>query len=340
MKQAPRAAALALAILVAIAAGQAAPRAQPELSAPSKIQITATPVTAFARREPALRRFDRLEFRGGLVLASGDGRFGGISGIRTATDGGFVAVTDRGHWLRGRIVGSGDRPTGIAGAEIAPMLGADGRPLAAAGWYDTESLAGDDGNLYVGIERVNRIVRFEFGKRGFAAGAAAISTPADLRSLPRNQGIEALVHVPNGMPLAGTLIAISERGLDNDGNIRGFLIRGPTPGTFAVRRYNDFDVTDAALTPAGDLLVLERHFSFVRGVGMRIRRLSLTDIKPGALVDGPVIVQAGNGHEIDNMEGLSAHRNAAGETILTVVSDDNFNPLQRTLLLRFTLIDE
>jgi hypothetical protein len=40
------------------------------------------------------------------------------------------------------------------------------------------------------------------------------------------------------------------------------------------------------------------------------------------------------------MEALDVHRNAAGETILTVMSDDNFSPLQRTLLLRFALIED
>jgi hypothetical protein len=39
------------------------------------------------------------------------------------------------------------------------------------------------------------------------------------------------------------------------------------------------------------------------------------------------------------MEALGVHRNAAGETILTIISDDNFNPLQRTILLRFALVE-
>jgi hypothetical protein len=44
------------------------------------------------------------------------------------------------------------------------------------------------------------------------------------------------------------------------------------------------------------------------------------------------------GYEIDNMEGLTVTRNAAGETLLTMVSDDNFSMLQRTLLLRFAVV--
>jgi hypothetical protein len=39
------------------------------------------------------------------------------------------------------------------------------------------------------------------------------------------------------------------------------------------------------------------------------------------------------------MEGLSVHRAAGGEIVLTLVSDDNFSPLQRTLLLQFALAE-
>jgi hypothetical protein len=39
------------------------------------------------------------------------------------------------------------------------------------------------------------------------------------------------------------------------------------------------------------------------------------------------------------MEGLAVHQ-SGGDTVLTLVSDDNFSPLQRTLLLQFTLAGE
>lgn len=55
------------------------------------------------------------------------------------------------------------------------------------------------------------------------------------RGRPFNKGLEALLVVPKGLPRAGTLIAISERGLDHDGNLIAFLIFGPAPGQFSVR---------------------------------------------------------------------------------------------------------
>ena len=73
---------------------------------------------------------------------------------------------------------------------------------------------------------------------------------------------------------------------------------------------------------------------------MRIRRIPLATIRPGALVDGRDLIFADLGYQIDNMEGLSVHRTAAGDTVLTLVSDDNFSPIQRTVLLQFTLMSE
>jgi hypothetical protein len=328
-------AALSLALCLSASAETSLRQAEP----PVAIEIAVRPIAAFELREPARTRFGPLTFRGGLSLTSSYRDFGGISSIRVGADGArFLAVTDKGRWLRGRIVYEGARPVGIADAEMAPILGPDGKPLAARRWYDTESLAEDGGTVFVGIERVHRIVRFDYGRSGLLARGTPIAVPPAFARLPNNKSIECLVFVPKGA-LARTLMAISERGLDEAGNIRGFLIGGPSPGEFSVRRIGDFDVSDCAVTPGGDLLLLERSFSTFQGVGMRIRRVPLGDVKPGATIDGAALIEADMGYQIDNMEGLSVHRAADGALVLTLISDDNFSMLQRTLLLQFGLAE-
>jgi hypothetical protein len=307
---------------------------------PVQIEVRAKPIAAFEARDPSRVRFGALGFRGGLELTSPYPEFGGVSAIRVGPDGsGFLAVTDKGRWLRGRITYDGERPSGIVDAEMAPALGTDGKPLAARGWYDTESIAIDGGTVWVGIERVNQIVRFDYGGQGLLARGQPIALPPGISKLPNNKGLECLVFAEKGQPLAGTLIAISERGLDTDGNIKGFLIGGPSAGEFAVKRIGEFDVSDCAITPAGDLLLLERSFSRLHGVGLRIRRVALASVAPGAILDGPALVEADMGYEIDNMEGLSVHRAPNGDVVLTLISDDNFAFYQRTLLLQFTLVE-
>jgi hypothetical protein len=333
------AAAVALVAMLALALPAGAERAvRKKLGpppAPQTIDVVAQPILSFDHRDKERRRFGLLEFRGGLVLTSSFREFGGISSISVDPDGAnFIATSDRGWWLRGRIVYSGTTPTGIADAEMAPILG-----LARRRWYDTEAITRDGGTLYVGIERVHRIVRFNYARDGLLAQAQPIAVPEAFRSFPSNGSIEALAFIPRNSPLGGTLIAIAERARDNAGNHLAFLIGGPRPGAFTIRRKNDFDVSDATILPGGDLVVLERKFGWTTGLFIRIRRIPIAELKPGALVDGPTLFEADLGQQIDNMEGISAHR-SGGVTVLTLISDDNFSPLQRTLLLQFALAEE
>ena len=87
-----------------------------------------------------------------------------------------------------------------------------------------------------------------------------------------------------------------------------FLIGGPRPGEFTIRRKNDFDVSDVALLPSGDLVLLERKFGWTTGLYIRIRRIAIAELRPGALLDGPVLLEADLGQQIDNLEGISVHR--------------------------------
>ena len=330
-------------LLVALVALASPAHAQaPAVAAPVAVDVKSRPVEAFDLRDRSRRRFGQLEFRSGLVLTSSFKGFGGISAFRIDAKGeGFIAMNDKGDWFTGRLTYKGKELTGLAGVRSAPMLAADGRPITAQKpkLFDSESLAIDGTTLYVGIERANRILKFDFRQGGIASRGEEIAVPSAFRRLPNNKGPEGLVHVPKGLPLEGSLIAFSEQGLDASGNLIAFVIGGAKAGQFAVRRSNDFDISDAALLPSGDVLILERKFSVLAGVGIRIRRIPLRAIAPGAVIDGPSIFDADLGYEIDNMEGLDVHVTADGDTVLTMISDDNFSMLQRTLLLQFTLVE-
>jgi hypothetical protein len=327
--------------MVACAAVAMATEAQPSgVNPPTGIAVEAKSIATFSARAPDQRRFGMVEYLGGLELTSSHRQFGGLSAIRVAPDGEhFVSLTDKGWWLTGRIVSERGHPIGIAEATMAPMLGPDGRTLAARGWYDTESLAERDGWLYVGIEGVNRIVRFDFARRGLLARAEVVSAPPGISHLPSNKGLEALTFAPRDSKLAGALIGFSERGLDANGNLKAFLIGGAEPGQFSVKRRGDFDISDSVTLPSGDVLLLERRFSWWTGIAIRLRRIAISDIAPGALVDGTELLFADLGYQIDNMEGLSAHLDANRDTVLTLISDDNFSLLQRTVLLQFKLFE-
>ncbi len=313
--------------------------------APERITVRALPIASFDNRDPTRVRFGALEFRGGLELTSSFSAFGGISGLLMPDHSHLVAITDNGSWLKARLVYDGGRLTDLADVEMAPLLGADGRPLATGRAYDAESIARIGDDVYVGIERVQRIVRFAYGKQGFAARGQDIRVPSDFKSFVKNASLECLAAPAAGQPHGGKLVVMTERSLDAAGNHRAFVLdpsaKNGDAGVlrFSLARSDDFDVTDCAVLPTGDLLVLERHFSRARGVAMRIRRLPLAAIKDGVLLDGKILIQADLGYQIDNMEGIAVTRNEAGETIITIASDDNFSPIQRNLVLQFALVE-
>jgi hypothetical protein len=325
----------ALALLFAIAT--TGPLAAETGFAP--IAIRAIPVTEFLRGSSETE-FGALRFLGGLELVSRDSRFGSLSGLDFAPDGTLYAVADTGFWFRARLTEEAGRPTGLADTELGPVLGDDGKPPAAKIDTDAEGLrlTMKDGRLtaLVSFEQTARVRAFA-GPDFAAATPAKVPLPKFVSGLRRNQGLESIAVAPAASPLAGAIVVIAERSLDAAGNHRGFILSGPQAGAFTIRRSDDLDVSDATFLPDGDLVILERRFSFSGGFAMRLRRIAADQIKPGALLDGTVLMTADAGYQIDNLEGLAARTATTGETILTLVSDDNNNLLQRTLLLQFAL---
>lgn len=305
------------------------------------LEIAGRPIRSFEPRSPDRRRFGALQFRGGLVISCHHPRFGGFSALWRSADGrDLVSLTDRGYWLTAKVASQDGRPAGLEEAEMAAMLDAAGRPLARSKSFDTESLAIAGGHAYVGVERTHEILRFDWARNGVEARARSLPVPAALKKLPRNRGLEALGIVPTG-PHKGAIVAISERsGREDEPTLGALLGHGAghgAPAVFQVARPGGYDITDLTFLPGGDMLLLERWYRPLRGAGMRIRRVPLAELKGGALLDGPVLVEADLGYEIDNMEGLSVHQEN-GRTILTLISDDNFSVIQRTLLLEFELV--
>src|SRR6186997_2883737 len=200
-------------------------------AAPTHIDITATAITSFDNRDPTRTRFGDLEFRGGLELSSRHPAFGGISALHVEPDSNrFIAATDRGSWVRGRIV-------------------------------------------YVGIERAEQIVRFDYRRDGLRARGQPIDVPADFKTFTFNKSLECLA-APQGA-LAGRLIVVTEHSLDSAGNLRSFVLGADQVTRFGVRRSDDFDVSDCTVLSQDELLLLERRASPARGIAIRIRRIPI-----------------------------------------------------------------
>lgn len=334
---------------VASVAGLVRSRARAEPPGPPAetrpIDVTARRIDSFSRTE-ARTRFGRLEYRGGLVLASPDRAFGGFSGLVVEPDGRrLLAVSDEGSWLSATIAYDGTRPAGLKLARLGPIRGVAGRALDRKRDLDAEAIAIADGNLergtvLIGFERNHRIGRFPVVAGALAPPTDYLRLPPEARRMRTNKGFEA-VTVMAGGPHRGAPIAFSERFPDNPGQHTGWIWIGGEPRRLGFPDIGEFEVTDAASLADGALLVLERRFRWTEGVRMRVRRFPAAEVRAGAVMVGDTLIEADLGQEIDNMEGLAVHRGPRGETVLTLISDDNFSSfLQRTILLQFTLLDD
>ncbi|WP_313614740.1 esterase-like activity of phytase family protein [Rhizobium sp.] len=287
------------------------------------------------------KRFGKLEFIGGMVMSAPEKLFGAISSIRFRPNGeDFVAVLDTGHWLTARVMrDAAGALSGLADVRITPMLDMGGREPPRKMEMDAEGLALRDGKVIVSYEQRHRIDIYP--DPGFETSRPLGRLPHLIpnNELRHNGGMEALAVSPADSPLAGALVVVAEKSIDADGNLLAAILEGPLKGTFAVTHHPSFDVTDGAFLPNGDLLLLERRFNFAEGVGMRIRRIRGADTRPGVVVDGEILLEAGMAYQIDNMEGMDVVKGPDGSTRLIIVSDDNHSFLQRNLMLEFKLVD-
>jgi len=309
-----------------------------------KIEVEARRVTGFTKSNRAATRFGKLEWRGGLVLTSKSSNFGGWSGLVTDPSGKSVfAVSDAGTWMTMGLVYEDGRLAGVGEAQLGPLQSLGSATLKRGRDRDAEAatLAGgtlDGGNLLIAFEHNHRIGRFAIGPDGLSAPKSYLPLPDGAKRLRGNKGLEALTVLAGG-PNKGSLVAIGERDQDSEDVLPGWMWIKGAPKAFAVKNIAGFDITDAAALPDGGIIILERRFRWTEGVKIRMRRLAADSIMPGALIAGEVLLEADFlSEEIDNMEGLGVHQGADGETVLTLISDDNFNGfLQRTILLQFAL---
>ena len=189
------------------------------------------------------------------------------------------------------------------------------------------------------FERIHRIAEFALDLDNFVSKPKYLPLPIPKNELRNNRGIETIAYPPASSPLQGARVAVTEKSINKAGDVFAAVLEGPREGIFYVKRLDDFDISDGDFLPDGDLLLLERRFSISSGVTLRIRRIAADTIRPGATVDGPIILGADMRDQIDNMEGLDVWQAEDGSTRLSMVSDDNHSIVQRNLYLEFRLAE-
>ena len=298
--------------------------AQPPLekapvSAASGITVKAEPV-ALNANDPAQVSVGTFTYAGGLELTSRDtSRLHGLSDIKVGQDGRLIAVSDDGDLYTSRLVlDPAGRLIGLTENQIAPLTGLDGQPLASKQEADAEGVAVlANGDRLVSLERHDRILRYP------AKGGPAIAAPGPLNVIfPDNGGMEALSQDPASGPDAymagGEISGQTWNCTLSKGCVDGRLL--PKPGEFGL----------VALTPLphGQLAYVIRAWDPLAGSHVV---LIINDAK-GTEIDRLNLVKP---LTVDNLEGVAAVPAKDGSVRFYLISDDNFSPAQRTLLLAF-----
>lgn len=271
---------------------------------------------------PGAELAEGVRFAGGVeLLADAGSPLHSLSDLKlTDRDGGFVSVTDVGDLVRGRIrLDERGHLAGIDHLSTRHLSLADGQPIQDKADGDAEGLVLlPNGHLLVSFERNHRIQ--DYGRLpGLNARPVAVRQP-DF-AFAENDGMEGIA-----ASSAGWIVTGESGGAWDCAPVACRLITPPptTPLPDA-----DFRITGMDRDPSGPgWFVVQRAFSLPAGPRAHIRRMAPN----GEL--GPVLVSLKLPGTTDNFEGIAAETRD-GRTRLYILSDDNFNPIQRTLMLAF-----
>ncbi len=311
--------------LLVAAACAGAPPPSPVGAQPVTLDIRSQPLV-LKLDEPALRRIGRLVWRGGISMTANSANFGGWSDLHVTPDGkSLSSISDEGSWLTATIDYDHDgNLAGLSNGRIGSLRGLDGKPLENKVMADAEGMALlPDGSWLVSFERHHRFWRYPT----LDGTPTLIEGPTDLGQQPNNGGVEAVTALADVV---------------NPGMLRGWIGQPAGGGrytwqTFDYAKTPDFNPTALVQLPDGSFCLLERAFDRVRGVRVRVMQFDAADVKPGGAVHARELARLATPYAVDNLEGLAARKGPRGETLLWLISDDNFNPLQRNILLMFEL---
>ena len=266
----------------------------------------------------------RLRFLAGWTLTSNDPRFGGISAMHVDKDQ-VRAISDSGWTIDFALAPAGGmRPVRID--RLPGALGGGGKKGS-----DVEAMVVRGDQLWLGLERRNAVWRL--GGSGYRASAT--QRPELMRRWSENAGVEAMVRLANGHFL---LFAEGRGGLTEAVLFLGDPAVSGTPAVpMRYRPPRGYRITDAALLPDGRMLLLHRRFTILEGISARLTVAPPPEAQPGGLILGEEIAAFAPPGPVDNMEALSVTVEQ-GQTIVWIASDDNYMPLQRTLLLKFAFV--
>jgi hypothetical protein len=283
-------------------------------------------------------RVGDLQFLNGWALTSSNDHFGGWSALialpnNQISDNQFIAVSDAGYVLRFVLEESANRAKLVV---LSKLPAGPGQRDVKENW-DAESALYDPetDEMRVGFEQIHSVWRYD----GRFTRKISSAAPKAMQKWPDNGGAEAMLKLADGR-----YIVFSERRQAGKNGTQAILfegdpsISGTRSRTFPYIPPKGYAITDATMLPDGKAVLLHRLFSPISGVSAIISIGDPAEISPGKPWQSKAIAVLKPPLSVDNMEGIAVTQEA-DRNIVWIISDDNFNGFQRTLLLKFALID-
>lgn len=284
-----------------------------------------------------VERIGRLVYRGGVEISSDDDVFGGLSGMEALDDGRILILNDDAEWFDARLVlDESGRLVGVADVRYAWMLDERGHPFFDPRAGDSEGLAQlSDGRFAVSFEQSQSVRLYDFNRDGPFGLAMRGPRLAETRGLRANVGLEALTATGDGALLIGAegggraTTSLWRARLDAPAPVEPLISYPLKPG---------YSLTGLDRIPGGGYVALERFYAPIIGGRARLTYFSDAALNAGGdVLEVEELAELAPPMPIDNFEGVAATRAPDGATRIYVVSDNNYNRRQRTLLLAFDI---
>lgn len=281
--------------------------------------------------DPAQTAISGFRYAGGIAITSAStSRLHGLSDLVVLADERLYSVSDDGDRFESELqLDAGGRLTGLKAksgplirpfsARLEPIVGLDGGPVQGKSQGDAEGLTRfANGDMLISFERQHRIWRYPA-----KTPTKPVSMAMPSVSMDDNNGMEGLAAAPTVGPDAYWVgVETGAVWLCRPACKQAGGLPKPTPG---------FRLSSLTTGPGGELVIL--HHSYTPGIGSRIRVAIVRDPTGAKTVIGSFGM--GPGPTTDNFEGVAVVAKPNGDWRLYLLSDDNFNASQRTLLLAF-----
>ncbi len=286
-----------------------------------KLQIQAQAVL-LNPAHPTQTQVGEFVYKGGLRLSSEQThQLHGFSDIDVIAGKHLIAVGDRGALLTAELVLDQQQVLkGLEAAELRPLKGEDGQLLLAKESSDAEGLAHlINGDRLISFEEQHRILNYS------AAGGPPRPVPFPRYLFEPNQGMEALtadLQDPQSYWVGSEFTGdVWQCWLNNPTcNKRHTLSLPPDLFLVAMRQLPQ---NRTAYLLRGYFPERKSNQILLRIVDNKAPNLTLAELELA-----PPLIE-------DNFEGLAAVSLPRGGSRFYLISDDNFNPEQETLLLAF-----